>query len=93
MISTSNSSIDQYKERISRLKYLSQLTPGAKGKIIKISGDDKTAKRLIEIGFVPGKDIKVLYSSPGSMIVYIMDTKIAIGKSVADRILVEVYKS
>ena len=43
---------------------LSQLSPGESGTIKKVEGTGKIRKRLLEMGFVPGKKITVEKRAP-----------------------------
>lgn len=74
------------------IKYLSELSKGDRGRIIKIE-ENRIAKRLIEMGLVPDREFEVLYSDHGKKIVRTLNNlRIAIGEDIAKKILVEVYK-
>ena len=43
---------------------LSELTTGQSGIIVKVSGHGGFRKRIIEMGFIKGKEVKVLLNAP-----------------------------
>ena len=57
-------------------------------KIVKINGRDNVRQHLAELGFVPDADIKVVSANGGNMIVQIKGGRVAIDKSMANRIMV-----
>lgn len=54
----------------------------------RISGNDKTRTFLTNLGFVPGAPIKVVSKVGGDIIVKVMDSRIAISKEMASKIIV-----
>lgn len=54
----------------------------------KINGKDETKKFLEKLGVVVGGCITVLYEVGGNMIINVKDTRIAISKAMAIRIIV-----
>ena len=56
--------------------------------IRKITGDDKVRQHLAELGFVVDEQVTVVSESGGNLIVKVKDSRIAIGLSMANRILV-----
>ena len=61
---------------------------GEKNRIIKINGKDETRKLLENLGFVEGSDVTVISEIAGNMIVSVKDSRIAIDKGMARRIIV-----
>ena len=61
---------------------------GEKLVIERISGKDDTKRFLENLGFTQGKDVLVISEASGNMIVNVRDTRIAISKSMANRIMV-----
>lgn len=53
-----------------------------------IKGKDDTRSFLARLGFVVGGDVAVVSESGGNLIVNVKDTRIAISKSMANRIMV-----
>ncbi len=56
--------------------------------IIRIGGKEETRRFLENLGFVPGGVVTVISASGGNMIVEIKGARIAIGKDMANKIIV-----
>lgn len=56
--------------------------------IKKISGNDETKRFLNSLGFVIGESISVVADLGGNLIIRIKDTRVALDKSMASRIIV-----
>lgn len=56
--------------------------------IKKITGKDDTRRHLAELGFVIGERVTVVSDMGGNMILSVKDSRIALDKSMANRILV-----
>ncbi len=56
--------------------------------IRKITGRDDVRQRLAELGFVIGQDVSVVTQLGGDLIVQVRDSRIALDKSMANRVLV-----
>ena len=67
---------------------LSMATPGCTENIKSINGKDEIKKFLESIGFVMGSEITVISESMGNLIVNVKGAKVAISKSMAQRIIV-----
>jgi len=46
------------------MTYLNKMTPGQKGKVIGYTDDSPIARRLTELGLVPGREIIYLRDAP-----------------------------
>lgn len=57
--------------------------------INKVTGKDDTRKFLASLGFVEGAQVSVVSELSGNMIINVKDSRIALGKQLARRILVE----
>lgn len=57
------------------------------GKIIKVRGDSELQHHLKNIGFVEGAQVRVFSEQAGNVIVEVKDTRVAIDKSVASKII------
>lgn len=68
---------------------LSMFSSGESGVINRISGRDDTKRFLNNLGFVEGGTITVVNKVQGNIIVHVMDSRVAIGKSMANKIMVE----
>lgn len=67
---------------------LSMVDIGEKKQVIKVTGKDKTRKFLENLGFVEGTSVIVISEIAGNIIVNVKDTRVAIDKSMASRIMV-----
>lgn len=67
---------------------LNMMKIGETLEIRKIKGKDETSKFLSNLGFVEGARITLVSLFSGNMIVNIKDTRIAIDRSMANRVIV-----
>ena len=67
---------------------LSMMKSGEKNTIKRINGKDDTKRFLESLGFVVGSTVTVVYEIGGNMILNIKDTRVALDKSMATRIIV-----
>lgn len=67
---------------------LSMMQIGEKKRIVKITGKDETKRFLENLGFTEGSEVMVVSVIAGNMIVNIKETRVAIDKSMANRIMV-----
>ena len=72
------------------VKVLYEMNKGEKGKIITIRGGRGRILRLAELGIIPGEEITLLQKSFGPVIIKVKDTNLALGRGIAQNILVEV---
>ena len=56
--------------------------------ILKISGKQEIRKHLEDMGFVSGAIIRVISSTDGNVIVSVKDTKVALDRQLASRIMI-----
>ena len=63
--------------------------PGDDVTVAKITGNSSVKQRLGELGFVAGTSVKVVQSHGGDMIVKIRDSRLAITRDMAAKIMVE----
>lgn len=63
-------------------------TKGNDVSIKKISGSDETKKFLNSLGFVVGETVKIISEIGGNLIINIKDSRIALDKGMASRIIV-----
>ena len=57
--------------------------------IKKVSGKPEVRQHLADLGFVAGTPVKIMQSHNGDMIVKIRDSKLAITREMAAKIMVE----
>lgn len=67
---------------------LSMLNEGEPVEVKKVGGKDETRKFLENLGFVPGSMVTVVSQIGGNIIVNVRDSRVAIGKDMANKILV-----
>ena len=67
---------------------LTMASQGETGTIKKIGGKQETKKFLETLGFVVGGTITVVSEINGNMIVNVKDSRVAIGKDMANKIMV-----
>jgi len=56
--------------------------------IKKITGNDETRRFLNSLGFVAGETVKIISELGGNLIINIKDSRIALDKGMASRIIV-----
>ena len=67
---------------------LSMVKPGETNTIKKVGGKEETRKFLENLGFVAGGEVTVVSEIEGNLIVNVKDSRVAIGKDMANRIMV-----
>ena len=67
---------------------LSMVNIGETKNIVKITGKDETRRFLENLGFVEGTEVTVVSAISGNMIVNVKDARVAIDRSMANRIMV-----
>ena len=67
---------------------LSMVKPGETTTIKKVGGKEQTRKFLENLGFVTGGEVTVVSEIEGNLIVNVKDSRVAIGKDMANRIMV-----
>ncbi|GHU34115.1 hypothetical protein FACS1894105_00340 [Clostridia bacterium] len=61
---------------------------GESRRIIKITGKSESQRHLEELGFTPGSEVELVGSLMGNVIAKVRDTRVAISKELANRIIV-----
>ena len=67
---------------------LSMANTGEAFQIKKIGGKEETRQFLAKLGFVEGGNVTVVSDSNGSMVVSVKDSRVAIGRDLANKIMV-----
>jgi len=67
---------------------LSMASVGEKNCITKITGKDEVKQHLAELGFVVGGEVTIISIIGGNMILSIKESRIALDRTLANRILV-----
>jgi Fe2+ transport system protein FeoA len=75
----------------SNMPNLSELDPGAKGKIVKVQGKDAIHRRLLDMGVVSGTEFEVEKKAPlgDPIAIRIMGYHLSLRKYEAETIVVE----
>ena len=67
---------------------LTMANAGEENIIKKVGGKEDTRRFLENLGFVVGAAVTVISQVEGNIIVYIKDSRVAIGKDMANKIMV-----
>lgn len=67
---------------------LTMVKAGEPNRIRKVSGKEETRRFLENLGFVAGGMVTVISEINGNMIVNVKDSRVAIGRDMANKILV-----
>jgi len=67
---------------------LTMANTGELSVIKKVGGKEETRRFLENLGFVPGGKVTVISEMNGNMIVNVKDSRVAIGKDMANKIMV-----
>ena len=67
---------------------LSRAKSGESALIKKVGGKEETKRFLANLGFIPGASITVVSEISGNIIVLIKDSRIAVSKEMAAKIII-----
>lgn len=67
---------------------LTMVTCGEPNTIRRVGGKEETKKFLENLGFVAGSVVTVVSTVSGNLIVNVKDSRVALGKDMANKILV-----
>ena len=67
---------------------LTMAKAGETAAILKITGKDDVRQHLAELGFVVGGTVTVVSEMAGNLIVQVKDSRVALDRSMANRILI-----
>lgn len=67
---------------------LTMAKTGEEAVIMKITGKDEVRQHLAELGFVVGAAVAVVSEMGGNLIVQVKDSRVALDRSMANRIMV-----
>ncbi len=67
---------------------LTMANPGEKNLILKVGGKSDTRQFLENLGFVAGADVTVVSEINGNLIVNIKESRIAINREMASKIMI-----
>ena len=67
---------------------LTMAKSGETSAILRITGKDEVRQHLAELGFVVGETVTVVSEMAGNLIVQVKDSRVALDRSMANRILI-----
>ena len=67
---------------------LTMLNPGESASIVRVGGNEETKRFLENLGFVAGSEVKVVSSNGGNIIAQIKESRVAVSKGIANKIMV-----
>ncbi len=67
---------------------LSMVGPGQRVKLVEIAAGCKLRRRLIELGLTAGVELEVLQDEGGPLLLAVYDTRLALGRGMAHKIIV-----
>ncbi|MEM2911667.1 MAG: metal-dependent transcriptional regulator [Candidatus Bathyarchaeia archaeon] len=86
---------DNIEKRDVDLIPLNELKQNQEGKISFIRGDYKVLRRLLDLGVMPGANVKILKSAPlgGPVEISVRGSTLALGRDIASNVFVEISNS
>ena len=75
-------------ERRGDMMPLTMMRAGEENTIKKVGGKEEVRKFLENLGFVAGSAVTVVSDTGGNLIVNVKDSRVAIGKDMANKIMV-----
>ena len=67
---------------------LTLASAGEENMIRRVGGNDETKRHLEDLGFVAGANVTIVSSIGGNLIVNVKDSRVAISKEMAGKIMV-----
>ena len=67
---------------------LTMLNPGESASIVRVGGNEETKRFLENLVFVAGIEVKVISSNEGNIIAQIKESRVAVSKGIANKIMV-----
>lgn len=74
--------------KVSKMMPLAMVNKGEEQLIKKVGGKEETRLFLEKLGFVPGSKVSVVSEADGNVIINVKDSRVAIGKEMALKIMV-----
>ena len=78
----------EYKERGVLMMPITMADVGSMVSIKKITGNDEVRQHLAELGFVVNEEVAVVNKNGGNMIINVKDSRIALDRTLANRIFI-----
>ncbi len=67
---------------------LSMIQTGMSNVVKRVGGKEETRRFLESLGFVPGSEVTIVSEMNGNLIVNVKNSRVAIGKDIANKIMV-----
>ena len=67
---------------------LTMADSGQRLRLVSIGGDTRRSHRLTELGLTPGVELVVLRDDGGALLIAVGDTRLALGRGLAQRVFV-----
>ncbi len=67
---------------------LTMLGSGEAAAIRRIGGKDESKRFLENLGFTVGEEVRIISSNGGNIIVQVKDSRVAVSKGIANKIIV-----
>lgn len=69
---------------------LDQLPLGQSAEVVHIGAAKAIRRRLLDLGVLPGVDLRVLQAAGGPLLVAVRDSRLAIGRTIAQTVFVKI---
>lgn len=69
---------------------LAFLKPNESGKVKEILGGESITKRLYELGLYTGSKVTMVKNDIGPVIIYLSGNKLALGRGLAQKVMIEI---
>jgi len=72
---------------------LTTLAPGQRARLVRIEAGRQAVHRLSELGMTPGVELELLHcNGSGPLLLMVRDTRLAVGRGMADKVVVELIE-
>jgi len=68
---------------------LSMLGPGERARLLSVNAGENLTSRLNAMGLTPGIEVTVIQDAGGPLLLSVRDSRLAVGRGMAQKILVE----
>jgi Fe2+ transport system protein FeoA len=76
-----------------RIVPLTEVGAGQRAKLVRIEAGHQAVHRLSELGLTPGIELEVFHrNGRGPLMLLVRDTRLAVGRGIADRVMVELVE-
>jgi len=68
---------------------MSMLPPGARAIVREIRAGRGLARRLMEMGLLPGSEVTILFNSAGPLVISVRGVTLSLGRGIASKVMVQ----